>query len=316
MKIYIEKGFIEQFEKDICDPSKIFQFRALSKTLDLFRTYAELEVYSDVSRENILNYLTLKRIGNYNSAFFDATSFENLISENNLGNQSLAFCLNENSWKQSYEKIGGLYFTANDYIEKIESILNIEKEIRLANYQGAFKWDVLDSCSKLPNNYLILIDAYVLSKPRIVKHNMAEILSIFSKNDSPIFTILSTSGKKENMQFSKKVIEILEEKISNNNLTLKTELITIYPKTIDNVHLHNYRIHDRYLFGNYFSVFAPSGFEILPIKKGEKNDTKIDIRSIFDKKHYDDFKEFIPIYQSYVKWVNMTERKAYQIPFV
>ena len=70
-----------------------------------------------------------------------------------------------------------------------------------------------------------------------------------------------------------------------------------------------------FMFGNYLSVFAPSGFEILPIKKGEKNDTKIDIRSIFDKKHYDDFKEFIPIYQSYVKWVNMRKMSNFNVPF-
>jgi hypothetical protein len=256
-------------------------------------------------------------IANYCSPFFDATSFENLMSENNLGNQSLAFCLKENSWKQSYEKMGGLYFTVNDYIEKIESILSVEKEIRLANYQGEFNWSVIEHCAALPFNSLLLIDSYVLSKPRIVKNNLTKILQLFSKkNEKHVFTILSTSGEKQNIEFSEDVVDIVRNSIEYNKLPLEAEFIAIYPKSMNSIPLHNFRIHDRYLIGNYFSVFAPSGFEILPLKKHEKNDTKIVVRSIFDKTMYDDFKEFIPIYQSYIKWVNMTERANFKVPFV
>lgn len=62
-------------------------------------------------------------------------------------------------------------------------------------------------------------------------------------------------------------------------------------------------------------ITVGKGFDLLPLKKDKEHDFKLTIKTFFEKETYDDIKNFIPLYNKYVKWYKEKHNQETFLPF-
>ncbi len=292
MLLYIEKEFAIAFEKR---NSKSFfeepeKYNVNYRLFELFRNFTDLEVYSDVKQHEKIQISLFRTLLNYNAVIRNFDQFQFEISKSNSPLQLLAFTIKRNEWADAFEQKSGLYFTIDDYLQKISNMLQFEKSIRFSELKKTFNWTDISYISNLPADRAFVIDNYLISSKIKRDKNLYPLLRLLSKIKTNYF-VFELFVDESKLNWNKHVWSDIKEEIQN---FIEEEDINIEVrfKIYNSKKGSNYNFHDRKLFLKYIKVEVGNGFDLLPYNQDEKSDKKIIIRTIFDKDTYDDFRNY------------------------
>lgn len=294
MLLYIDKDFAIAFEKEMLsmDPfDNPVEDNAARRLFELFKNYPDLEIYSDVSQEEKAQIRVFKYLLNLNAVIRNADQFRYELQKSKLPLQLLAFTIKRYDWAEKFEASGGLYFTIDNYLKKINEILAFEKIIRFVEIKKPFTWYDIAFISKLPAERAFLIDNYLISNEKKRKNNLMPLIKILSKINAPKF-VFELFVDEFKLGWNKTEWENFEDEINDfkdhEDLDLEVKT-TKYSSIGGNSH---YDFHDRKLFLKYIKVEVGKGFDLLPYDHNKINDKKVVVGTIFNKDTYDDFRSY------------------------
>lgn len=294
MILYIDKEFALAFEKEILeiDPfDNPVEDNAARRLLELFKSFPDLEIYSDVAQEEKNQIRVFKYLLNLNAVIRNLDQFQSELSKTNLPLHLLAFTSKRHDWANQFEEKGGLYFTIDNYLQKISNILRFENSIRFKELKKPFTWNDIAYISQLPANKALVTDNYLIISKENRNKNFKPLIRILSriKSSNLIFELVVNEDK---LKWNKKnwddFYQEVEDFICDEDLELE---IKIKRYSIRNTN-SRYDFHDRKLFLKYIKVEVGKGFDLLPYDHTKFNDKKIVIGTIFSKDTYDDFRSF------------------------
>jgi hypothetical protein len=293
MLIYIDKEFAIAFEKVILEIDPFEQpdeDNAAHRILQLFKNFPDLQIYSDAAEHEKKQIRLLRMLLSYNPVIRNFDQFQFEISKSNSPLQLLAFTIKRNEWADAFEQKGGLYFTIDDYLQKISNMLQFEKSIRFMELKKPFNWTDISYISKLPAERAFVIDNYWIDNKIKRQKNLYPLLRMLSKikTDYFVFEMFMDESK---LNLNKHVWSDIEEEIRSfiEEEDLNIEVIF---KKYNSKKGSKYNFHDRKLFLKYIKIEVGKGFDLLPYNQDEISDKKIIIRTIFDKDTYDDFRNY------------------------
>jgi hypothetical protein len=294
MLLYIDKEFAVSFEKEILaiDPfDKPAEDNAVQRLWELFKNYPDLHIYSNVSQEEKAQIRLFKYLLNLNAVIWNFDQFQIELKKTKLPLQLLAFTIKRYDWADKFEASGGLYFTIDDYLRKINEILSFEKTIRFVELKKPFTWYDIAYISKLPAERAFLIDNYLISNEKKRKNNLIPLIKILSKINASKF-VLELFVDEFKLGWAKIEWEKFEEEIIDfiNHEDIDLEVHTNRYNSMNGN--SNYDFHDRKLFLKYIKVEVGKGFDLLPYDHKKFNDKKVVVGTIFNKETYDDFRSY------------------------
>jgi hypothetical protein len=297
MLLYIEKEFAIAFEKEMLaiDPfEKPTEDNAARRLFELFKSFPELEIYSDVEQEEKNQIRLFRYLLNLNPVIRNIDQFTFELSKTSSSLHLLAFTAKRHVWAEQFEDRGGLYFTLADYLSKISKILEFEKTIRFKDLKKPFTWNDIAYISKLTAERALVTDNYLISNKNKRDKNLKPLLRILSKINSAdfIFELFVDEFKlgwnKENWRDFEQEIEDFKD---NEDLDIDVK-IKRYSSKNGNT---RYDFHDRKLFLRYLKVEVGKGFDLLPYDDTTINDKKVVVGTIFSKDTYDDFRSYLKV---------------------
>lgn len=294
MLLYIDKEFAVAFEKEILaiDPfDKPAEDNAVQRLWELFKNYPDLHIYSDVSQEEKAQIRLFKYLLNFNAVIWNFDQFQIELKKTKLPLQLLAFTIKRYDWADKFEASGGLYFTIDDYLRKINEILSFEKTIRFVELKKPFTWYDIAYISKLPAERAFLIDNYLISNEKKRKNNLMPLIKILSKINASKF-VIELFVDEFKLGWAKREWEKFEEEIMDF-IDHEDLDIEVHPNRYNSMNGNsNYDFHDRKLFLKYIKVEVGKGFDLLPYDHKKFNDKKVVVGTIFNKETYDDFRSY------------------------
>jgi hypothetical protein len=188
---------------------------------------------------------------------------------------------------ETLDNSGYLHFTRNSLKGKLEKLKRyittnryfLSLDVTLDEVQREFKefifnsWDDLSGLSELPNNSIVIVDAYILSYPDRVKNNLVPLLkAIMPRNYEGKLDILIISenilrGREdiENLEVQKnkaKMVQgMLTSQLRANSLSYEKLTITIANLDKGSVP-EDVVLHDRLVYTNYFRILFTSGIDV------------------------------------------------------
>ena len=294
MILYIDKEFAIAFEKEILaiDPfDNPIEDNAARRLLDLFKNFPDLEIYSDVAQEEKNQIRVFKYLLNLNAVIRNLDQFKFELKKSKLPLQLLAFTVKRYDWAGKFEASGGLYFTIDDYLKKINEILAFEKTIRFVELKKPFSWYDIAYISKLPAERAFVIDNYLISNEKKRKNNLMPLIKILSKINATKF-VFELFVDEFKLGWNKTEWGNFEEEINDfkDHEDLDLEVKTYRYSSKDGN--SQYDFHDRKLFLKYIKVEVGKGFDLLPYDHKKINDKKVVVGTIFNKDTYDDFRNY------------------------
>jgi hypothetical protein len=294
MLIYIDKEFAIEFEKRLLEGNHFQspnQFKVNSRLFELFREYTELEVYSDVCQEEKFNIRLFKYIFDLNAFIGSVDEFTSQLTNIQKHTHALAFTSKRYEWASLFEESGGLYFTSEDYQQKIFRILGYEKSIRFIDLKQPFSWNDISYISLLPADKAFLTDNYVITSEKKIRKNLVPLMKILNRIE-PCNLSLQLFVNKDKFNWNDQDWEDFE--IEMNDLIVKEDLaIELKVATYSSKKgQKRYDFHDRKLFLKYIKVEVGKGFDLLPYDQNTISDKKVVVETIFSKDAYDDFRNY------------------------
>ncbi len=325
MDILIEQDFFEVFMEDYFNQTKSLELETM------FTTYTGIKLHTDMSDEYIFSKPILKSLISHNKSLHTKEGFISKSQNNEFKYLSLAFCgSKESDWVDEFEKNGGLYFHRDNYKIKISDILQNHNPIYL-NKVDDFKWSDILPFKNLPGKGALIADNYILSDENKMKFNALPIINQIRINQNRL-TVLTTTDtsdsympyKMKNKQGYKRITnkvkdeitqkqDVIKKQIANSGDDLSVQVIPFFKKDLKR--LHNFDLHDRRLMTKYGVITVGKGFDLLPLKQDKEHDFKLTIKTFFDKEAYDDIKNFMPLYNKYVKWYKEKHNPETFLPF-
>lgn len=271
MEIYIEKEILEKLNKDfLVENLTVGQ----KKIKDLLELYDELELCTNVTFETL-------EFENYK---YENPLFNRIIEKSLLKSfDSLNEFIIKSAFKQSIiidskenyknrdliESKGGLYFTYDNYSEKIEEIIAyFHKKIDLS--EQFVGWREILNKTFLKINEIIINDNYIINDiNNITNYILPLIKSVKKQCDLNQIIFITDYLNHPNYQKDIKV-EILKNELNTSNVEI----------------FHNnfkgFSNHDRILYTNFLMIDCPIGFT----QVNKPSNSIIYIETIFDKFTY------------------------------
>lgn len=294
MLLYLDKEFAIAFEKEMLaiDPfENPVEDNAARRLFELFKNYPDLEIYSDVTNEEKHHIRVFKYLLNLNAVIRNSDQFKFAIQKSQLPLHLLAFTMKRHDWAKRFEAIGGLFFTIDDYLTKINEILAFEKTFRFVELKKPFTWYDIAYISKLPAKRAFVTDNYLISTKSKREKNLKPLLRILSNVNSSdfVFELFVDEfklgwNKMEWTNFDNEIQAFKDEEDLDIEVKVK-----MYSSKNGNT---RYNFHDRKLFLKYIKVEVGKGFDLLPYDDTTINDKKVVVGSIFSKDTYDDFRSY------------------------
>jgi transposase len=275
MDLFVEKGFIENFEIEY-DPEKCSKVQAI--IYNIFSEYPRIQLYIDVREDEIDSFIynsqLLLNISNYNPSFRCIDDFYKQITTYGSSYQTIIFTEEKRDW---FSKLNTscLCFTWNNYEESINQFINkthFKKDS--SDIKFPFNWKTFEFLES-NTSFLLFSDSYILSNKdgQKIKDNLAMLLkeNLDEKNEYKIFLITDLNDAKD----------AVESKLSELNRILANYKTKIYAfnrlKEIEKLLMH-----DRILYTNYTLTDIGIGFNI----SKKPSNSLIATESIFEKFTY------------------------------
>ena len=308
MDLFFDSGFVNQLNKDIADVEKLRR-KGMRRLLDLFDDYSGINVYSNLSPENIVSNYIFQKLLNNNGIHDSEEVFRSKLMISSISPQVIAFVSNDydSIFVENIIQYGGLCFTETNYLDEVEKYLSFEQPIYLKyGDSSSFDWSKLKYYG-FDTDYCLLIDKYVLSaETKAREHFLPLLKGLFAKNKTKRISIISSS---DFGAIDIKVKKLISEFCMQNKIN--EECIDIV--SFDSKSPFNF--HDRYLFSRYVAIDSGRGFDNIFKKYSQRSDAKLKIRTVFTQETYNDFRNLIPTYQEYIKWHNLSKRTNFVVPF-
>lgn len=293
MDIFIEKGFIENFEIEY-DPKKCSRVQAI--IYKIFAEYTGIKLFIDVSESELENFISnselLSNLFNYNPCYNCIDDFYYYITTQGSSYQTLVFTEEKKDWFSELIKQNILCFCWEDYESSITKIIKkIHFRIDLSDKEFSLDWGVFNYISE-NTSFLILSDTYILKdgSGQKIKDNILRLIqnNIDSTKDYKLFIITSP----ELSHLSEKAIK---EKLTLLNTSLANYKIKIYLfnrlKACEKTTLH-----DRLLYTNYSIADVGIGYNL----HGTESNSEIRSESIFEKFAYRKHKNHMELIKNYI----------------
>jgi len=295
MLVYIDKEFAIAFEKEMLaiDPFETpKEDNAARRLFEVFKSFPELELYSDVDHEEKNQIRLFKYLLNLNAVIRNLDQFKFELNKTKAPMHLLAFTSKRHEWANQFEAKDGLYFTISDYLLKTTKILEFEKIIRFKDLKKPFTWNDIAFISNLPADRALVTDNYLISNKLKRDKNLKPLLRILStiKTSDFVFELFVDEfklgwNKNDWTNFENEIYEFIEDQ----DLDLEVKIKKYNSKNGQS----RYNFHDRKLFLKYIKVEVGKGFDLLPYDDITINDKKVVVGTIFSKDTYDDFRSYL-----------------------
>lgn len=303
MEVYIEKEILDKLNQDFLSDNLS---EGQKKLKDILIEYSGLILCMDTKfkEEDLENYkfenpLFNKIIVDYKPESYN--SLKDFINRSNFQQTIVIDSFENISNRIEIEKKGGLYFTYDNYSDKVEEILeNYHKRIDLSyEFIG---WDKIFTNNSLKLNEIIINDNYLLHLNNVNEFIIPLIKAV--KGINKIRKILFISKKIKSEKIESEKIEYFEAKVINKVIENFNRLVEIELKKFDdeNKILSN---HDRILYTNFMMIDCPIGFNNVknisnPDNKFNISTSVIYIYTIFDKFTYDRRRRHLELIRNYI----------------
>jgi hypothetical protein len=271
MEIYIEKEILEKLNKDFLSDNLSLGQKSLREILT---SYSEIKFCTNFSLDNseLLKYKIENPLFNWITVEALYQSFESIndfISKSDF-KQSIIIDSKENyKNKDLIESKGGLYFTYDNYSQKIEEIIDyFHKRIDLS--EQFVGWQQILNKTFLKVNEIIINDNYLIKDINNIKNYILPLVKSVKKQCILNRIIFITDYLNQSNYQKDTKLEILKKELKISN-------IEIFHNNFMN--LNN---HDRILYTNFLMIDCPIGFN----QVDRLSNSIINIETIFDKFTY------------------------------
>ncbi len=301
MDLFVEKKFIEKFEKDN-HPERYTRIQEIISKI--FSRYANIRLFSDTSLSYIEESELLARFSDNNTNNTYDLDFDDFFNGKYIpAPQTIILTEKPRQWFAHLKSQGALCYSYDSYENEIREFINdTHIEVNLADPDNPFDWSIFKYLRK-HETFIIITDPYILNEnsKQKIKDNLSELLktNLDIEREYKIFIIADVTGidKEKIVQKEDLLYQCLEE-----------YQVVIY--IISNIKgIGKMRIHDRYFFTNHVIVTCAIGFNLYP-KNRELS--KITGKSIFDFATYREFRTHFSFLRDYLKRIEKLEVKGYK----
>ena len=271
MEIYIEKEVLEKLNNDFLSNNLSLGQKSLREILT---SYSEIKFCTNFSLDNseLLKYKSENPLFNsitVEALFQSFDSINDFISKS--GFKQLIIIDSKENYKNRdlIESKGGLYFTYDNYSEKIEEIIDcFHKKIDLS--EKFVGWQQILNKTFLKFNEIIINDNYLINDINNINNYILPLVKSVKKQcNLNRITFITDYLNHPNYQKNTK-LEILKNELRISNI----EIIHNTFKGFSN--------HDRILYTNFLMIDCPIGFN----QVDRLSNSIITIETIFDKFTY------------------------------
>ncbi len=315
MELYIEKEFLDDFFIAF-EPDKASQSQKV--VVSILTEYGEVDRFVDVeiNAPQELEKLKIENpffAGSNGKPPTPVRSIKEDFFEHANCRQTLIFMKNEQEWFPKAEQKGALCFTWGNYEERISKIIeNTNFKIDLS--EGFTGWDSFVSLQKVPFNYVLVNDNYLLTDKARQKmdKNIIPFLKIILKGKSEQEIKLDVYTKDFNPKQPRRdeQIKVAAKKRFGKlnrglaNFRKKSRLIN------NDLKPSSYDFHDRVVLSNFFSIDSGQGFNLIPHKK---SNSQVIVETIFDKYTYKRIKNLMKMHNEYVEKLERLETVKFKM---
>ena len=271
MEIYIEKEVLEKLNNDFLSNNLSLGQKSLREILT---SYSEIKFCTNFSLDNseLLKYKSENPL--FNSITVEAL-FQSFDSVNDFisksGFKQLIIIDSKENYKNRdlIESKGGLYFTYDNYSEKIEEIIDcFHKKIDLS--EKFVGWQQILNKTFLKFNEIIINDNYLINDINNINNYILPLVKSVKKQCNLNRIIFITDYLNHPNYQKNTKLEILKKELRITNI----EIIHNTFKGFSN--------HDRILYTNFLMIDCPIGFN----QVDRLSNSIITIETIFDKFTY------------------------------
>jgi hypothetical protein len=271
MEIYIEKEILEKLNKDFLSDNLSLGQKTLREILT---SYSEIKFCTNFSLDNselfkyksenpLFNGITVEAL--YHS--FD--SINDFISISSFKQSIIIDSVENHKNKDLIESKGGLYFTYDNYSEKIEEIIeHFHKKIDLS--EQFVGWQQILNKTFLKINEIIINDNYLIKDINNINNYIIPLVKSVKKQCNLIRIIFITDYLNQPNYQKDVKLEILKKELRTSNIKI----------------FHNNFIgftnHDRILYTNFLMIDCPIGFN----QTNKLSNSVITLETIFNKFTY------------------------------
>ena len=271
MEIYIEKEVLEKLNNDFLSNNLSLGQKSLREILT---SYSEIKFCTNFSLDNseLLKYKSENPLFNsitVEALFQSFDSVNDFISKSGF-KQLIIIDSNENYKNRDLiESKGGLYFTYDNYSEKIEEIIDcFHKKIDLS--EKFVGWQQILNKTFLKFNEIIINDNYLINDINNINNYILPLVKSVKKQCNLNRIIFITDYLNHPNYQKNTKLEILKKELRITNI----EIIHNTFKGFSN--------HDRILYTNFLMIDCPIGFN----QVDRLSNSIITIETIFDKFTY------------------------------
>ena len=300
MDLFVEKGFIENFEIEF-DKEKNTDIQRV--VYNIFTQYTNIKLFIDISEVELKGFIEqselLTSFLNYNINIFTYVDLKETII-NSKSFQKIVLTEETKEWFNDFKQSPTLCFSYSSFEKEIRKIIeNSDFKIDLSE-KGKFNWDRFNFLKHNVNS-IIISDPYIFNKESEIKNNLVQLL-INNMNENIeynifIITDLSIEPDERVVEGIKKKIDIVNSGLANYkaNIFLFNRIGAI----------EDMDAHDRLLYSNYVIVSSGKGFNINPKKS---INSEIISNSIFSKYTYRRLNNHIIYMKKYIKRLRKYEQ--------
>ena len=299
--IYLQSGFWNKVRED----SSVEGQRTL---LELYDIFSESDICSDMNIEEwkndeLLMFILKKYVsgGNIELEFDSKDKIENVLNstEENIEELSAVYMLNESKMKcDGYGIQKGILAITPDNLPRRKDLFkgqsfSVDKGVNYERTYLSFRDKLKHFC-----NSMIIIDPYILSKPKLLQENLIPLLkSILPENLKIPFHLSIFSKIADNKPIDEMYSQIEEElKKIRQNLDIELSIHKIIGT--DN------EFHSRHIITNNALIDSEDGFNLFNyIKESTKNAT---ITKVYPRFLGDDRGDM----SKYLKWISIAKKRA------
>lgn len=271
MEIYIEKEILEKLNKDFLSDNLTLGQKSLREMLT---SYSEIKFCTNFSLDNseLLEYKSENPL--FNSITVEAlyqsfNSINDFISKSFFKQSIIIDSKEDHKIKDLIERNGGLYFTYDNYSEKIEEIIeHFHKKIDLS--EQFVGWQQILNKIFLKINEIIINDNYLIKDISNINNYILPLVKSVKKqcNLNRIIFIADYLNQPNYQKDAK--LEILKKELRTSNIE------------IFHYNFKGFKNHDRILYTNFLMIDCPIGFN----QVNRISNSIINIETIFDKFTY------------------------------